>query len=127
MTRTRRPVREEGFAILMVFVMAAAVAITLYMEMPRVAFESQRVKEQLLVDRGNQYKRAIQLFYKDPAIQRTFPTKIEQLEGTSGKRYLRQRYKDPMTGKDNWRLIHMNPATGFLTESLVQKPPNPLG
>ena len=52
---------ERGFALLMIFVMAAVIAITLYMEMPRVAFESQRAKEQLLVDRGNEYKRGIQL------------------------------------------------------------------
>jgi len=40
---------ESGFVMLMVFVMAAAVAIMLYMELPRVAFESQRSKEGLLI------------------------------------------------------------------------------
>ena len=33
---------ESGFAMLLVFVLAAAIAISLYMEMPRVAVESQR-------------------------------------------------------------------------------------
>ena len=50
---------ESGFAMLLVFVMAASIAITLYMEMPRFAFEAQRAKEQLLVDRGEQYKLGI--------------------------------------------------------------------
>lgn len=120
----RRPVpqRERGFALLMVFVMAAVIAITLYMEMPRVAFESQRAKEQLLVDRGNEYKRAIQLYFRK---QKRFPSKIEDLESTSNMRFLRRRFKDPMTGKDDWRLVHVGPG-GFLTDSLVQKP-NPLG
>ena len=31
---------ESGFAMLMVFVLAAAIAIALYMEIPRVVFES---------------------------------------------------------------------------------------
>ena len=48
-----RKSEERGFAVLMVFVLAAVIAITLYMEMPRVAFEAQRTKEQLLIDRAN--------------------------------------------------------------------------
>ena len=41
--------RQRGFALLLLFVMAAAIAITLYKELPRVAFEAQRNKEQLLI------------------------------------------------------------------------------
>ena len=80
----------------MVFVMAAVIAITLYIEMPRVAFESQRAKEQLLVDRGNEYKRAIQLFYRK---MKRFPAKIEDLESTSNIRFLRRRYQRPYDRK----------------------------
>ena len=36
---------EAGFVMLLVFVMAAAVAIMLYMELPRVAFEAQRTRK----------------------------------------------------------------------------------
>ena len=55
---------ESGFAMLLVFAMAAAVAIMLYLELPRVAFEAQRSREQLLIERGEQYKRAIQLYFR---------------------------------------------------------------
>jgi hypothetical protein len=106
-----------------VFVLAAVVAITLYMELPRVAFESQRTKEQLLIDRGNQYKRAIQLFYRK---NKRFPTTMDELEKFQEVRYLRQKYKDPMTGKAEWRIIHVGPG-GQLTDSLVTKQQNPLG
>jgi hypothetical protein len=109
---------ERGFALLLVLLMAAAVAFSLYTQLPRVGFESMREKEQLLMDRGNQYKRAIQVFY---AVNHRYPSKIEELENTNEKRFLRRRYKDPMTGKDEWRLIHTNGS--FLTDSLVQKPP----
>ncbi len=120
MTR-RKP--ESGFAMLMVFVLAAAIAITLYMEMPRVVFESERAKEQILVDRGTQYKRAIQLYVRYNMIHSRvakYPTKIDDLESTNNMRFLRHRYKDPLTGKDEWRLIHIGP-TGQLTDSLIQK------
>jgi hypothetical protein len=61
-----RPPRnpESGYALLFVYMMAASLAIMLYMEIPRVAFEAQRDKEQLLIDRGEQYKRAIQLYVR---------------------------------------------------------------
>lgn len=110
---------ERGFALLFVFLMAAIIGLYLYMQLPRVAFESERDKEQLLIDRGEQYKRAIQLYVL--AVKK-YPQKIEDLENTNDKRYLRQRYIDPFTGKDEWRLIHVN-AAGILTDSLVQKPP----
>ena len=38
----RRSGQQGGFAMLLVFVMAATVAIMLYKELPRVAFEAQR-------------------------------------------------------------------------------------
>ncbi|MSV34045.1 MAG: hypothetical protein EXQ47_00390 [Bryobacterales bacterium] len=117
MKPTRRE-REGGFALLLVFLMAAAVAFTIYRELPRAAFESARDKEQLLLDRGNQYKRAIEIYY---AVNKRYPPDIKDLEDTNQKRYLRHRYKDPLTGEDEWRIIHTNGS--FLTDSLVQKPP----
>jgi hypothetical protein len=120
----RRPIAkdgERGFALLLVFLMAAAVALMLYQQMPRVAFESEREKEQALQDRGLQYVRGIQLYY---VAFKKYPAKIEDLESSNNKRFLRRRYIDPMTGKDEWRLIHVN-ASGQLIDSLVQKPPSP--
>ncbi len=102
----------------MVFLMAAIIALMLYQQFPRVAFETERDKEQLLIDRGEQYIRAIQLYYV--ANNRQYPTSLDDLEKRE-KRFLRRRYKDPYTGKDEWRIIHTN--GGFLTDSLVQKPP----
>lgn len=112
--------REAGFAMLLVFLMAATVAIMLYMELPRVAFEAQRNKEELLVERGEQYKRAIQLYFRK---FKTYPASIEQLENTNNVRFLRRRYADPLTGKDEWRLIHVGPG-GVFTDSLTRKPKN---
>ena len=107
---------ESGYAMLLVFLIAAMIAIALYREMPRVSFEAQRAKEQLLVERGEQYKRAIQLFVRK--VNR-YPATIEELESLNNMRFLRKRYVDPMTGKDKWRLIHTN--GGVLTDSIIQK------
>jgi type II secretory pathway pseudopilin PulG len=109
---------ERGFAMLVVFLMAASIAIALYVELPRVAFESQRNREELLVARGEAYKRGVELYYRK---LKTYPQKMEDLENTNNFRFLRKRYKDPLTGKDEWRLLHMGPAG--LTDSLVEKMP----
>jgi type II secretory pathway pseudopilin PulG len=121
--------QEGGFALLLVFLMAAIIGITLYMELPRIAFESQRQKEQLLMERGEQYQIAIRRYMqkglKAGMMQGpppTWPGKIEDLENTNGRRFLRKRYIDPMTGKEEWRLIHIN--GGVLTDSVNNKPNN---
>ena len=111
---------ERGFALLLVFLMAAVIGITLWAELPRVAIQSQRAKEQLLVERGEQFKRAIQLFLRANKGTR-FPADMDDLDrGYNNLRFLRHRYKDPMTGKDEWRIIHMQ--GGVLTDSLLNKP-----
>ena len=115
--------QESGFALLMVFLLAACVAIMLYVEMPRVAFEAERQKELLLIDRGNQFKRAVQVFVTDKTGNPTgrYPASIDELETFNNHRYLRRRYVDPMTGKDEWRLIHTSGVPGVFPDSVTMK------
>src|SRR5690349_3814769 len=108
--------RESGFAMLLVFLMAATIAITLYLEIPRVAFQAQRQKEQLLIERGEQYKRAIQLFVR---VNGRYPGDLKDLENFNNRRFLRHKFVDPMTGKDDWRIVHIN--NGVLTDSVLNK------
>ncbi len=112
---------DSGFAMLLVFAMAAAMAWVLYMELPRLAFEAQRNKEELLVERGQQYIRGVEVFVRK---NKKLPQTIEELEQTNGTRFLRRRYVDPLTGKDEWRVIHAD-ASGKMTDSLVQKQAKP--
>lgn len=109
---------ERGAALLVVLLFAAILAITLYEEMPSAVFEARRAKEQLLIDRGHQYARAIQLYYRK--FRPRYPPSIEALEDTNRMRFLRHRFADPFTGKDDWRIIHTNGIA--LTDSKV----NPL-
>ncbi len=110
---------ERGYALLVIFLMAAMVALMLYKQLPRVAFERERDREQLLIDRGKGYQRGIELYFR---ANNRWPQRIEDLEDTNDKRFLRKRYKDPYTGKDEWRVIHTNGSA--LTDSLVEKPPD---
>ena len=107
---------ESGFALLLVFAMASVMALALYFAMPRMAFESQRDKEEILVNRGHEYIRGIQLYVRKT---KRFPGKMEDLENTNGMRFLRKQYVDPMTGKTEWRVIHAGPG-GVLIDSLIK-------
>jgi type II secretory pathway pseudopilin PulG len=62
----------------------------------------KRDRELELVHRGAQYSRAIKKFYGK---FRRYPSNLEQLENTNQIRFLRKRYKDPMTGGD-FKLLH---------------------
>src|SRR3954447_19284306 len=109
---------EAGFALLLIYAMAAVVAITLFMELPRVAFEAQRDKEQLLIDRGEQYSRGVMLYVRK---FNRYPADLDALQSTQNLRFLRRKYVDPMTGKDDWRIIHVGPG-GVFTDSLLHTP-----
>jgi hypothetical protein len=119
----KRGKSEAGFALLFVYAMAATVAVMLLMQLPSAAFEAQRDREQLLIDRGEQYSRGVQLYVRK---FNRYPTDMDALESTQNQHFLRHRYTDPLTGRDEWRLIHVGPG-GVFTDSLLytkKKDPN---
>jgi type II secretory pathway pseudopilin PulG len=96
------PAGEQGFMLLGLIVAITLILLALTAAATDMAFSLRREREEEAVRRGNQYVRAIQLFYRKNG---HYPGTIEQLENTNNIRYLRQRYIDPMTGKDDWRMI----------------------
>lgn len=75
----------------------------------------QRDREEELIHRGTMYMRAIQHYYVRLG---RYPTRIEDLENTNNVRYLRKRYKDPMswdpqTKKEkDFKILHMQDVMG---------------
>jgi len=94
---------EDGFVLLAVLFLVALILITLAVAAPKIAQSIQRDRELELVHRGQQYKRAIKLYYRKFG---AYPSSIDQLMNTNQIRFLRKRYTDPMTGKDDWKIIH---------------------
>ena len=105
--------------IVAIFIILLVVAVAA----PRVAKSLPRDKEVEAIHRGNQYVRAVQLYYRKTG---HYPGSIDQLEKTNNIRFLRQRYVDPMTGKPDWRLIHVGEAKttvkGFFGKPLAGLP-----
>ncbi len=63
-----------------------------------------REKEEELLFRGNQYRLAIERYYKAMPGRAQYPASLEDLlkdnRSAAGKRHLRRKYKDPVTGED---------------------------
>jgi type II secretory pathway pseudopilin PulG len=90
--------------LLAVLVLVFLMLLTLSIAAPRVAMQLKHDQEVETAHRANQYVRAIRMFHKKTG---NYPTSIEQLEKTNNQRFLRQRYLDPLTGKDDWKLIRV--------------------
>ena len=84
------------------------ILIALSIEAPRIAQQIKRDKEEEMIHRGMDYATAVKRFVHKNGGR--YPLSIEQLENTNHIRFLRKRYKDPMTGEDNWRLVHVGEA-----------------
>jgi type II secretory pathway pseudopilin PulG len=106
-TLRRKPRNEKGYILLSVMLLMVLMLVALTIEAPRVAQQIKREKEEELIHRGDEYKLAIKRFFRKFG---RYPLSIDQLENTNNMRFLRKRYKDPMTGKDDWRLIHVGEA-----------------
>ena len=52
---------DSGVGLLVMLVMAAVVAVAVYGELPRASLDGRRQKEQLLIEPGEQYQRAIRV------------------------------------------------------------------
>lgn len=91
----------------------AILTLSLSVTLPKIRQEIQRDQEIETVHRGEQYARAIQLYYRR---FRAYPTSVDALVDTNGIRFLRKRYADPLTSKDDWKpvLIGQNRAPTFM-------------
>ncbi len=87
--------------LLMLFV--ALLAIAAGALAPTITFQVRRDREEEMIHRGVQYSRAIRRYVKKFG---RYPTRLEELENTNLLRFLRKRYKDPITGQD-FKLLHV--------------------
>ena len=99
--RKRKP-SEDGFLLLAAIFMLALLVIALSIAVPEVTKSIQRDREVETMHRGKQYARAIQLYYRS---FNTYPPSIDALVKTNNIRFLRKKYIDPMTGKDDWKPV----------------------
>ena len=118
-TSIRRANNQDGYVLLAILFALTLLVIGLAVAAPNAAKQIQRQKEQELIRRGEQYALAIRRFYKKFG---RYPSDLDQLENTNNIRFLRRKYLDPVTGKDDWQPIQFGqarPPTGFFGEKIT--------
>jgi type II secretory pathway pseudopilin PulG len=101
---TNRPgSSERGYILLMLMLFLTLMVIAAGAVAPSIAFRVRRDREEEMIHRGTQYSRAIRRYVKKTG---RYPSRLEDLENTNNIRFLRKRYKDPITGKD-FKLLHV--------------------
>jgi type II secretory pathway pseudopilin PulG len=110
--------KQAGYTLLMAVFMVATMFILAAAAAPSILTQGRREKEEEMVWRGQQYARAIGLYYRKFG---KYPTKVEDLtKQTNGVRFLREAYTDPMNKDDgSWRFIYVGP-NGQLIGSVRQ-------
>jgi type II secretory pathway pseudopilin PulG len=94
----------RGFTYVALLAAIVIIGITLGSATKYWSTVSKRDKEEELLFRGEQYRVAIERYYNAIPGRTQYPASIEDLLKDSrtadGKRYLRRKYKDPITGED---------------------------
>lgn len=125
MTPSRNKTRNQrGYILLSIMLLITLMLLTLTIELPRIKQQIKREKEEELIHRGNEYRSAIRKFFRKFG---RYPLSIDQLENTNNIRFLRKRYKDPFTGKDDWRLLHPGEVQVNALNQGVAAPGQPIG
>jgi type II secretory pathway pseudopilin PulG len=98
---------EGGYMLAVVAVFTSVLLVTLSAAVINWQKAMQREQEEELIFRGKQFMRAIDLWQRK--FPGTYPTTIDALLSTNNTRFLRKKWKDPMTNAFNWRFLKMGP------------------
>ena len=124
---------EEGYVLIAVIFMLALFTIALAVALPKMSREIQRDRELETMQRGKQYARGVRMYYKK---FNAYPPNVDALvKPTNNIRFLRKKYTDPTTGKEDWKPVRYGQnkaptAMGFFGVPLGGVggcPPNSLG
>jgi type II secretory pathway pseudopilin PulG len=102
--------RQRGFSYLLVLFFLAAISAGLAAVGELWATSRQQERELELLYAGSAFRRAIGAYFQaGPGAVKQYPATLEQLlkdpRFPDTRRYLRQLYADPMSGKTEWELI----------------------
>ena len=106
---------HQGYAMVALLVAISIMSIALSVALPAWSAIAKREREDELIFRGEQYARAIALYQRRYA--NAFPPSVDVLVQ---QRFLRRRYKDPMTADGEFQMILVGqPIPGQTTPPAV--------
>jgi type II secretory pathway pseudopilin PulG len=119
-----RTQNERGYTLAVLAVFTTVLLVSLSGAAINWQKAMQREREEELIFRGKQFMRAIELWQRK--FPGTYPMTIDALLSTNNTRFLRKRWKDPITNSDDWRLIKINPD-GSISGLTIIPSSSPLG
>jgi type II secretory pathway pseudopilin PulG len=116
--------RDGGYLLLAIMLMMAFMIITAtYYVAPKVVQQIKRDREEEMIHRGTEYARAIKKYYKKNG---RYPASLDDLD--KGQiRYLRKRFKDPLTKDGKWKLLNYADIATLLNTGAPGTPAGALG
>jgi len=101
---------DKGYIYLTLLLAIAIMGAGLAGASTLYSFSETRAKEMELLRIGNTYRRAIGMYYEQtPGYVKKYPANLEALlkdnRYSTNKRYLRQIYRDPITGGSVWGTV----------------------
>jgi len=103
--------------------MALMIIVATYYTAPRLVQQIKRDREAEMIHRGTEYARAIKKFYKK---NNRYPATLDDLD--KGQiRFLRRRYKDPLTKDGKWKLLNYGDIATLLNAAAPGTPAAALG
>src|SRR5271166_6859296 len=121
---TTRHRRESGAMLLAVLFMMAIMVIVALAVAPSFIQQAKRDREAEMIHRGTEYARAVKKYYKKFG---RYPANLEQLENTNQIRFLRKRYKDPLTKDGKWKVLTYGDIQTLLNSNAPGTPAAALG
>lgn len=94
---------QRGYMLVTLMFFVAMLAIVAAIAAPLISFRIRRDREEEMIHRGVQYSRAVRRYFRKFG---RYPNRIEDLESANNMRFLRKRYKDPITGQD-FKVLHL--------------------
>ncbi len=95
---------EKGYILIAVIFLLALLILAMSIALPNISKQIERDREIETMHRGKQYVRAIKLYHKKFG---NYPPNVDALVNTNQIRFLRKKYIDPITGKNEWKPIHL--------------------
>ena len=111
---------ERGHLLVGLVVLLACMLIMLTAAAQSWTFLVRRDREAELIQRGEEYAKAIAFYQKEVG---AYPLKLDLLaqKGPHGHRFIRQLYKDPLADDGEWGLLFLSPTgQGFINPYATQ-------
>lgn len=110
---------EEGYTLVAVMFLLFLFTLSMTVAAPQLIRQIQRDREVETMQRGKQYIQALRLYYTKFG---SYPPTLDALTKTNNIRFLRKKYIDPTSGKEEWKPVRFGQNKAPIAMGFFGKP-----